>query len=204
MTTLTFVSLVFPGLFNVFGLGSGNQSSGPQFLIHPSSRLEIYGSSNVNEFICTCRQTFVQLPFQIVGGYRPERTHWAFRNTHLRLQTQQFDCGNKVMNKDFYHALKAKSHPNMWIELESIENVRMITASWTTLATHTRITIAGTGKSVPIHAQVRKLADNKLQIRAERPLKMSDFGIQPPTALMGMIKTNDDITIKLDLIISVL
>lgn len=108
------------------------------------------------------------------------------------------------MNKDFYHALKAKSHPTMWIELESIENVQAIGTSWTTLATHTRISIAGVGKSVPIHARVRKMADNKLQIYAERPLKMSDFGIQPPTALMGMIKTNDDITIKLDLIISIL
>lgn len=91
----------------------------------------------------------------------------------------------------------------MWIELESIENVHAIDASWTALATHTRITIAGMGRSVPIQARVRKMADNKLQIYAERPLKMSDFGIQPPTALMGMIKTNDDITIKLDLIVTI-
>ena len=108
------------------------------------------------------------------------------------------------MNKDFYHALKAKTYPTMWIELESIENVQAIKSAWTTLATHTRITIAGTSRSVPVQARVRKLSEGKLQIYAERALKMSDFGIQPPTALMGMIKTNDEIIIKLDLVVEVL
>lgn len=204
MISLTVASFLFPGLLSLWGQYPGSQTSGPRFLIHPMSKLEIHGTSNVNAFTCTCRQTFVSLPFQIVGGYHPERTQWAFRNTHLRLQTQLFDCGNKVMNKDFYHALKAKTHPTMWIELESIENVQPIKSAWTTLATHTRITIAGTSRSVPVQTRVRKLSEGKLQIYAERALKMSDFGIQPPTALMGMIKTNDEIIIKLDLVVEIL
>ncbi len=204
MTSLTIAAFVFPGLFNWSGLNIRGQSSGPQFLIHPSSRLEILGSSNVNEFTCICRQAFASLPFQIVGGFHPQRTQWTFRNTNLRLQTQLFDCGNKLMNKDFYNALKSKTHPTMWIELETIDEIRPITTSWTTYMTQTGITIAGTKKSIPIQAKVRRLSINQLQIVAEKTLKMSHFGISPPTALMGMIKTNDDITIKLDLIVTIL
>ncbi len=177
--------------------------SDPSFHIDPSSRLEIHGSSNVNEFICTCRQTFYKLPFQIVGGHQPGRTIWMFQNTQLRLQTQLFDCGNKVMNKDFYNALKSKTHPTMWIELETIDEVRQVNMSWTTFMTQTRITIAGTRRSVPIHARVRRVSSNQLQIQAEKALKMTDFGITPPTALMGMIKTNDEITIRLNLKVTI-
>lgn len=195
--------LLFPSLISLWGMMAFQSQPGPSFLIDPASRLEIHGSSNVNEFICTCRQTFVRLPFQIIGGHQPGRNIWLFQNTQLRLQTQLFDCGNKVMNKDFYNALKSKTHPTMWIELETIDEVRPISTSWTTFITQTRIIIAGARRSVPIQARVRRLSNNQIQILAEKALKMSDFGITPPTALMGMIKTNDEITIKLDLKVTI-
>ena len=30
----------------------------------------------------------------------------------------------------------------------------------------------------------------------ETPLKMTDFGMKPPTAMMGMIKSGNDVTVK--------
>lgn len=107
------------------------------------------------------------------------------------------------MNKDFYNALKSKTHPTMWIELETIDEIRPIGTFWTTFLTQTRITIAGARKSVPIEARVRRLSANQIQIQAEKALRMSDFDITPPTALMGMIKTNDEITIKLNLKVTI-
>ena len=198
------IHMFMPFLLGFWGSIMGPSQSGPSFMIDPGSTLEIHGSSNVNTFICLCRQSFVPMPWSSSGDLEPGQGEWRFKNTRLTLQTQLFDCGKKVMNKDFYLALKAKEHPRMQIELQSIEKGQVIGPAWTTLATHTLITIAGRSRQVPIHAKVRRLTSTKLQVIAEKPLKMTDFGIHPPTALMGMIKTNDDITIHMNLILHIL
>lgn len=196
--------MFMPILLGFWGSIVAPPQSGPSFMIDPGSTLEIHGSSNVNTFVCLCRQAFIPMPYSPSGSLDPGKGPWHFENTRLTLQTQLFDCGNKVMNKDFYLALKAREHPRMQIELQSIDNGQVIGPTWTTLSTHTLITIAGVSRIVPIRAKVRRLTANKLQAIAEKPLKMTDFGIHPPTALMGMIKTNDDITINLNLILHIL
>jgi len=47
------------------------------------------------------------------------------------------------------------------------------------------------------------LGPNRFQLRGEKWLKMSSFGIIPPEAMFGMIKVNDDITFHFDLVVVV-
>jgi hypothetical protein len=37
-----------------------------------------------------------------------------------------------------------------------------------------------------------------LQVRGTRELLMTEFGIKPPTMFMGMLKTDDKVTIKFE------
>ena len=41
-----------------------------------------------------------------------------------------------------------------------------------------------------------------IQLRGNRKLSMKDFGIKPPTMFMGMLKTNDQVTVTFDLELS--
>ena len=43
------------------------------------------------------------------------------------------------------------------------------------------------------------LKDQIINIKGEKTLKMSDFDVKPPTALLGTLKTGNDITIKFNL-----
>jgi hypothetical protein len=87
------------------------------------------------------------------------------------------------------------------IELDAVERLPATGPTWTDLKVWTRITIAGETRSVWLPAQVRKPGPNRWHIRAKKELRMTDFRVNPPTALMGMIKTSDEITIELDLLI---
>jgi hypothetical protein len=170
-----------------------------RFLVDPVSRLHIHGQSNVNVFTCTCQQAFHPLPFQITG--HKDRDKLGFRHTVLKVETRLFDCGNKVMNRDMYIALRANDYPEMSIELEAIEQNGPLPQTWQEMKVWTRITIAGVSQRVMLPARVRQPAEGRWQIKAKKELKMTDFKINPPTALMGMIKTYDEITIELDLLI---
>lgn len=177
----------------------GQAESRARFLVDPSSKLHIHGKSNVNVFTCTCQQVFLPLPFQLQA--HKERDKLGFRHTFLKVETRLFDCGNKVMNKDMYNALKARDYPEMTIELEAIEALGPLPATWTDLKVWTKITIAGVTQKVLLPARIRQPGEGRWQIKSKKELKMTDFRIEPPTALMGMIRTYDEITIELDLLI---
>jgi hypothetical protein len=187
----------------LLGWSAGNleaQTTGPsRFLIDPVSRLHIHGKSNVNTFTCTCRQTFLELPFNLTA--QQDATKLGFRHTVLIVQTRLFDCGNKVMNEDMYHALKSKKFPQMAIELDAVERIANPGVAWTDIKVWTKITLAGETRQVWLPAKIRQPGPGRWHIRTKKTLRMTDFKVTPPTALMGMIKTNDEITIELDLLI---
>lgn len=192
--------LALLGLLAVLHLGVHAQEVvQARFLLDPVSYLQIHGKSNVNVFTCTCRQVFHPLPFRM--GAHKDKDKWGFQHTVLKVQTQLFDCGNKVMNRDMYLALKAKDYPEMSIELDAVQRMEGMGPQWQDIKVWTRITIAGVTQRVWLPARVRQPAEGRWQIKARKDLKMSDFKIDPPTALMGMIKTYDEISIELDLLI---
>jgi polyisoprenoid-binding protein YceI len=58
-----------------------------------------------------------------------------------------------------------------------------------------RLSLHGATRPRPIDAELRIFGDG-LQLRGSCPLRMSDYGIRPVTALGGTIKLKDDLTIS--------
>ena len=57
------------------------------------------------------------------------------------------------------------------------------------------LTISGVKKSVLLEFSL-SIVGSKITLIGEKKIKMADFKIDPPTALLGTITTGDDITIK--------
>lgn len=59
-----------------------------------------------------------------------------------------------------------------------------------------QLTVAGKAHAVNLDLVVLPHDNGKLTITTEIALKMTDFGVSPPTAMLGMIKSGDAITLK--------
>jgi polyisoprenoid-binding protein YceI len=59
-----------------------------------------------------------------------------------------------------------------------------------------QLTIAGTTRTVNLTLDVTPANNGTLSIATQTPLKMTDFGMTPPTAMLGMIKSGDAVTVK--------
>lgn len=103
-----------------------------------------------------------------------------------------------IMDSKTYEALKGDAHPYITFKLVSIKS---ITKSGTGYAIKVNgdLTIAGVTKNVDINGMVYVKEKGKLYIETSKAIKMSDYGIDPPTAMMGAMKVADDITIKFKL-----
>ncbi|HEX8618796.1 MAG TPA: YceI family protein [Thermoanaerobaculia bacterium] len=98
------------------------------------------------------------------------------------------------MDKLMAEALKAKKHPDIRYEMTHA-TPKNATASAFVLATQGRLTIAGATKDVAFDVQGSRNADGSYTLTGQTPIKMTAFGIKPPTAMMNTIKTGDDVKV---------
>ena len=96
------------------------------------------------------------------------------------------------MDKLMAEALKAKEFPQIRYELMEA-NVPNTPAF--NVKTKGRLTIAGVTRELVMDVQGTKSADGRYTLTGTAPVKMTAFGIKPPTAMLGTIKTGDDVKV---------
>jgi hypothetical protein len=188
-------------LLSLAFLSKRRSANSGEFRIDPASQLRLEGVTNVNRFTCDCSDNFPADTYEVIRDDRPFII--KLRNTDFRVTTSKLDCGRKGINKDLHKALKSDSFPQIRIEVETIrlpeETARLNKTEWTTLPVKTQITIAGTRRPLHLNVQAKSLGDGQYQLRSRTEIAMSDFGIDPPRPMFGMIKVEDLISIHFDL-----
>ena len=101
----------------------------------------------------------------------------------------------KRMDKKTMKALNEKEFPTITYELESFIQEEKSDDGFTA-KTVGNLSIAGTTKSIEMTITGDKTDNGLLEIFGKKDMKMTDFNIKPPTALLGTMKTRDDITIE--------
>ena len=180
-------------------------SSTLELIVHieEGSRLFIEGTSNINSFECLCNDRFN--PRNVRVRIDDERKTIAFSGTTLALKTAALDCDNSKINKDLCTALKADEFPTINIALhQATMSGRPVTESdWSEIQASASLTITDQTRKVNLAVKGRKLSDGRYRFVSVKDLKMTDFGIEPPTALFGLIKVRDHIKINFDLIVKI-
>lgn len=105
---------------------------------------------------------------------------------------------SKQMDKNTYKALKVEANPNINFELVSA-NLTVVDGSTYSVKGIGKLTIAGVTKQTDVNGTCKVNADKSLTITGTKKFKMTDYKVDPPTALFGTIKTGDDIVINYNL-----
>lgn len=166
-----------------------------------SSTLEIYGRTNVNSFCCSAQQNF---PKSTLGyEWSQDKTSIDFDNTELKISTRTLDCGASAINRDLQEVLKADEYPYIIITLKEAVNSKgnkiLTLNKWETFEATTQITLCCVTNEVSIPVRIRKTSDKNFQIKGSTSLAFRDFDLEPPTAMMGLIKVKETLDVSFDL-----
>jgi len=101
---------------------------------------------------------------------------------------------HKKMDALMQEALKAKTNPEIRYEIGEA-TVTKLSAEGFVARTKGKLTIAGTTREVTIDVTARRLDDNRYVLTGEAPIRMPDYGIKPPTAMLGTVKTAPDVKV---------
>ncbi|MGB3179910.1 MAG: YceI family protein [Cyclobacteriaceae bacterium] len=160
----------------------------------PSSTVAIEGYTNVNTFTCTyCGDTpAVENTIEAAE----ETGEWSLnpQNARIALEVNAFDCGIKQMNEDFRELLNAPSHPTLQIGISTVKYLEADLYSITAI-----LQVAGTSRQVCLPLRITRDTTGMLRARGTLSVHLTDFGLEPPTRLMGMVKVKDKIKVIFDL-----
>lgn len=111
---------------------------------------------------------------------------------NISLPAKSLTSGNARMERLAYSSLEADKHPQIRFELTQVRN---ITAS--TVLAEGRLTIAGQTRPVTLRANY-VVNGSSINFKGTYSIKFSQFEIDPPTALLGAVKTGDDLQLLFD------
>ena len=181
-------------------VGGASVQAQTALTVQPGSRVILLGRSNVNSWSCAT-STF-QTRFDVDSSSRAEgepRSKSVVRLT-VTVPVRSLDCGKKRMNEDMFRALKADSFPEIRYVLTSYEvDEQLPAADSVSVNSVGELTVAGKTKRVEI--QVNGARDNAGGVRGNAGAKMlmTDFGIKPPTAFFGAIRTKNALEVRVEI-----
>jgi polyisoprenoid-binding protein YceI len=105
-----------------------------------------------------------------------------------------------VMDKKTWEALKTDQHPKISFQLTKIESISSVGGEYDIKALG-NLSIAGVKQAIGMTVKAKVLSNGHLSIKGAKALKMTDYKIDPPTALMGTLKTGNDITINFEIVL---
>lgn len=190
-------------------LSAGPADAQVRYVPTEESRVWIEGTSNATDFTCTTRR--------IEGEARlPDESDTAFAALEIgsavpnepgepelqaTVPVETLDCGKRRQNRDLYEAMAADEHPTIRYELLGVEVIAEPDSAdgEYMLRAEGELTIAGVTQTAMLDLQGRRLNDGKVRAQGSTPMKMTDFDIDPPTALLGLIRVRDDIEVHFDI-----
>lgn len=115
----------------------------------------------------------------------------------LTCKTVSITSDNSIMTHKTHNALQVEKYPEIIFKLVSVDHLTSKNGSFSgTLVGD--IILAGVTKRIQLtFAGIH--AGNKITIKGSKELNMNDFKIKPPTAMMGTLKTGEQITVSFQL-----
>ena len=104
----------------------------------------------------------------------------------------------KIMDNKTYDAFNSEEHPFIIFTLKS----EKINPSNLTVNLTGTLEMAGATQPIDLVANYKVLANGDFQIIGNKKVKMSEYKMKPPKAMMGTIKVGDEVDINFDITFS--
>jgi hypothetical protein len=188
----------------IFGFAADTSPRRATYTAHieDNSRLFIEGSSNINTFECNSRDKTAPISFGFMLNDKGDTIRLT--NAMLQLRTKNLDCDNSKMNADLCDAMKAEQYPTIKIDLLGAmtvggANFEDVERDWKPLKVLANLTITNVTKRVVLDVKARKIDGNKYRFVSVKDVRMTDYNVQPPEVMLGMIKVNNLIKLNIDI-----
>lgn len=154
------------------------------------SEMTIFGTSNVHDWEETVETIQGRMSAEVAGS-----TIKDISSLKVTIPVKSIKSGHGAMNKNTYNALNADDHPNIEFMLKSVR------IDGNTINCTGTLKIAGSTKTISTPVTY-SISSGTITVKGSYSLNMTDYNIDPPTAMFGTIYTGEDIKLDFTFVLS--
>ena len=180
---------------------SEEASASPLRLV--SNRVSIAGTSNIHAYTASsaaARIVRLQLASGVLGPNVWEQVlkPSALEALEISIPAATLSSPKEGLDKNMHKALKVTEHPDITFRLSRLEGAEASGA----IRGVGILKIAGVEREVTLALKTQRTEAN-FTVTGEVQLLMTDFGITPPKAMMGMLKTDPKVTVTFETVFGI-
>ena len=184
------------------GVSVKAQGQSVRLTVSPDSKLWVEGGSNLHDWSCKASSIDASIDVDEAFVKSTEASPSLLQKVEVKVPVRNLKCGKGKMDDNLYKALKADAAPQISYVLGKFEVEPGASKDAFIVKTVGELTVAGASKTVNMEVKTTRAADGSVRAEGAVPLLMTDFGVKPPKALLGTLKTDNEITVKFDLHVS--
>ncbi len=101
-----------------------------------------------------------------------------------------------IMDRVMYDALDVNTHSEVTYTLTSVSGLEVTSAMSATLTAHGELTLGGQTNEVSIPVEATLRDDGMVVFKGSHTLVLKDYGLKPPTAMFGSLRTGPEVTVS--------
>lgn len=171
-------------LILLFLIGSISGISQTKYVLSASPEFKVEGGSTLHDWHMTSNSGTGEGLFVIEGG-----KFKGAKSLTVTFPAETLKSGTKGLDTNAYKALNTGKNKNIRFVLKEL------TGTGPSYVAKGDLTIAGVTKPVSFPVKMSS-ASGKLTFEGSMDTKLTHFSVTPPTALMGTVKTEDDIKLS--------
>lgn len=153
-------------------------------------QIVINGTSTLHDWDMKSSKGTADVNFEFAGDKLT-----GISGLNFNMPAESLKSEHSMMDKNAYKALKTDDNKNISF-VQTSATISPIDATTYQLKLMGKLTIAGTTKVTDLVATAKYNAtDKSFVVSGTKKFKMSEFGVKPPTVMMGTIKTGDPLTV---------
>lgn len=156
-----------------------------------SHEMQIEGTSNLQSWSAEVERLNGSFSVTLDNGRITE-----LHDVNLRIDATSIKGSEgRRMDSKIYESLNTSSHPQITFVLRDVTSLAENPGTYR-IGTRGVLTVAGVSRVVNLNTVGRVLPNGDLEFSGTHQIKMSDFRISPPTALLGTLRTGDEVTLN--------
>ena len=153
--------------------------------------IQVAGTSNLHDWTMKGQSGTIEASLNLASNVNYLA---GIQSLTFTLPVKNLKSGESLMDSRACDALKADKYPNITFKLLTATPAAT-QGNKTTFNVTGLLTISGQTRQITMVANAIKNADGSVNISGTQKMKMTDFGIKPPSFLFGALRCGDNLTI---------
>jgi len=155
-----------------------------KYMVSPTSEVSVVGTSTIHDWESEVENVKGSAEFVVENGMIA-----SIPMMDITIKAESIESGKSKMNSLTYEALKSNNFPNILFKLTEVKEI-----TGSKVVVTGELMIAGVKRNVSVQGIIES-EGNMITITGAKKIDMTEYNIDPPSAMFGTIQVGKDVNI---------